>query len=200
MKSHIHLILGLSIFLGGPSQLNASTLASSFDLHTFGGGAWGCPSDRVQFFLEHDSQAFTHIVTLGKDLRFWEDGETGQFDFSASNSPAFDEFAQLVSDGQDDFIVSLGYAEGCGGGGPSFTESEMLGGLPDLAGLQLDFVRLIVHDLTVEPYVPPCDCGPGTQFDANITWQFWGTPIPEPAAASLILIVLLAARRPRVRD
>ncbi len=187
-RVHIQAALGLFILSILPSPLKAGTLLSSFSLHA-GAGPAPCQSTRTQFFLEHDSQGFTHIVTLGQGLRFWGDGEAGFIDFTPSNSPAFSEFAALVSDGQDDFIVSLGYAEGCGGGGPGFMESEMLGGAPDLAGWQLESVRLIVHDITVEAYDPPCDCGPGTRFDANITWEFWGTPVPEPGMLGLLGVV-----------
>ncbi|GMU35167.1 MAG: hypothetical protein AMXMBFR20_30390 [Planctomycetia bacterium] len=194
---------GLFTLLSLSSTLMAGTMISSFDQHRFGGSAFGCPSERFEFFLEHDSQEFTHIVTIGKGLRFWEDGEVGFFDITPENSEAFSEFAALVSDGHDDFIISLGYAEECGGGGgPGFMESEMLGGAPDLAGWQLESVRLVVHNMNVEAYDPPCDCGPATRFDADMTWEFWGTPVPEPRTIGFLSFVgmILLRRCRRARD
>jgi hypothetical protein len=174
-------------------------LLSSFNQHAFGGGAVNCQGDSVQFFLEHDSENFTHIVNLGKDLRFWEHSESGQFDFASSNSPDFAEFAQLVTDGHNDFIVTLGYVFACGGGGPGYQEADVLGGDPDLSGTRLEFVRLIVADLTLEPQEHPCNCGTSIHYDANLIWEFWGTPVPEPAAIVLLTVGLLflSRRSPR---
>jgi len=175
-----------------------SVVLATFDEHNFG-GAYPCNQLRAQFFLEHDSQEFTHIVTLGKNMRFWQNGETGQFDFTPGNSePTFGEFSQLVTDGQDDYIVSLGYTCG-GGGGLGYLESTMLGGNPDLAGSQLDFARLIVHDLVVERFLSPYG-GIGVEFDAHITYEFWGSPVPEPSAFAVLLVIAQwVGRAPRCR-
>lgn len=176
----------------------ASHLIASYNVVGFMGTSKStCPNPMmVNLFLEHDSVDFSHVVQLGAGQQYWAAGAAGIYDFAPTNTQNFAEFASLLTDGQDDFLLEYLYVEDCGGGNiGGDSESSRLGGVPDLIGNNLEFIRLIVHDIAVDPYDPPCECGPGTQFDADITWQFWGTPVPEPATLGLLSFAIILNRR-----
>lgn len=196
-------VILVGAFLGViTTQAYASQLLVEYDLVGFIGTTDSiCPNPtRVNLFLEHDSEDFTQVLQLGVGQQYWAVGDTGAYDFTPTNTQNFEDFASLLTDGQDEFILEYLYVEDCGGGNMGGdSESSRLGGAPDLIGNNLDFIRLVVNNITSEPFDPPCDCGPGTRFDADITWQFWGTPVPEPAAAILLAAPLLLARRSTCR-
>ena len=184
-----------------PTRAFASQLLVDYNLVGFIGTTDSiCPNPtRVSLFLEHDSEDFTQVLQLGVGQQYWAAGDSGTYDFTPTNTQYFKDFASLLTDGQDELLLEYLYVEDCGGGNiGGDAESSRLRGAPDLIGSNLEFIRLVVNNISREPYTPPCDCGPGTRFDANINWQFWGTPVPEPTTLTLLFIIALLRRHRRV--
>jgi hypothetical protein len=153
----------------------------------------------LQFLIDFESPVNPgHPEDLGQQA-YWQDQSSGSYDFNSGNSPEFADLVQILTNGIDDEIVLLTHIEFYGGGGEGMLESEWGFGNPDLAGNQIDFIRLVVHDLSIQPYSNP-PYGEGLQWNSHITWEFWGTPLPEPASAFLLLCgSALFRRSPRSR-
>ena len=134
-------------------------------------------------------------------------GTTGVVDFNPSNSPDFQTFAALATDGVPKPLSSANLIvfQGALYNGQPFMGSVGTGPLTDvdtLAGAQLSFVRLVVQSVsyTVQP-----TGGLDFSFSTQATWQFWGVPavasVSEPAQISLLTLggLLLVARARGVR-
>lgn len=155
------------------------------------------PEPRVQFVLElapHPSVVGSR-VGLGV---FWEDGNNGAVDFTPDTDASFVGFADFATDGIDDWLTDLIIFPDGGGGGGGAPESVRLGTSPDLVGYQLDFLRLIVNDVTIEEFVP--EDTPelqGIRVLANLRYEFYGTLIPEPTTIILLStgLVMVCWRR-----
>jgi hypothetical protein len=109
-------------------------------------------------------------------------GQTGVFDFNASNAINFGNMVSRFTDEIDEGSLSMEYnlydvsSTLIGGVGSGGTESQKFGGL--LTGRTIDFFRLTVHINSVENF----PAGNGFDSRADFTWQVWGsgTPIPNP--------------------
>lgn len=163
-------------------------LLASFDL-TSGVGSAGTgppPEHHAQFVLELRPFIIGDGPRIGLGL-FWEDGDSGVADFTLETDSGFSGFADLATNGIDDWLVDLILFPDGGGSGGGAPESVRLGTSPDLIGYQLDVVRLIVHDVTIEPWSPKDSPElDGTRVLAHLTYEFYGTVIPEPATLSLL--------------
>lgn len=182
----------LGLLLASSETLTAEpVLLASYDFTSEGGHA--PESDpRVEFILQLPTTfPPSDFFGLGVDMDiFWEDGDQGSFDFSAGTDEAFDDFALFATDGiEDNFTIFDLFPSGSGGGTPPSPESVLFGVSPDLVGNELQLVRLIVHEVSFEPWVPDPVQYPeieGFLYSADLTYEFYGTPIPEPTT----LIVL----------
>ncbi|RIK62297.1 MAG: hypothetical protein DCC65_17615 [Planctomycetota bacterium] len=131
---------------------------------------------------------------MGQGLKYWDDESSGSFDFTPQNSFGFDEFAMLLSDGSDDYLLLLTGIQGClTGTGNGNNESAWLQIAPDLLGNEIEYVRLIAENIEVTP------SSDGISWRADLTYQFWGTPVPEPASLIILALPLALSRRLRCR-
>lgn len=139
--------------------------------------------DGLKFLIEFRPSG--GLEYFGNDI-YWNDDDSGSVDFTAANTPLFAPFVSWITNGLDDEIVFMTFNQFGGGTGGGGLESEIGMGLPDLVGNQIDRIRLVVNELSIEPYsLPPI--GDGLQWEANLTWEFWGSPIPEPSTFLLVL-------------
>jgi hypothetical protein len=186
------LLVPLASFCGYASHLEASELLASFT-HFNGGGSGPCEIAPVEFYLGIDGPAPLYYIPIGRGMASWSDGESGGYEMSPYNEPNWSEFSDSLTNGLDDHLFLLSEMHGAeGGGGPIWLESGLFPAGHDLAGNQLDFVRLDVsnvHIWTIDPT---------TQWQgwtANVTYEFWGTPLPEPATALLLICGSILLRR-----
>ncbi len=156
---------------------------------------------RVEFILQLPTASPPGEVSgLGMDLGiFWEDGDQGSFDYSSGTDEGFDDFASFATDGiEQKFVLWDFFPSGSGGGTPPVLESLLFGASPDLVGNDLDSVRLIVHEISFESWVPD-PAHPeieGFLYSADLTYEFYGTPVPEADSAVLLAVAAgLFARR-----
>jgi hypothetical protein len=178
------LIVPLASFCGYASHLEASQLLASFT-HFNGGGSGPCEIAPVEFYLGIDGPVPLCYIPIGRGLASWSDGESGSYEISPYSEPNWSEFCDSLTNGLDDHLLLLSEMYGAeGGGGPVWSESGLFPAGHDLAGNQLDLVRLDVSNV----YIWTID--PATQhqgWTADVTYEFWGEPIPEPATMSLLL-------------
>lgn len=148
----------------------ALTLCTGYNFQTFASGP--LPSHPLQ-------------MTIGCDQEFFP-GRSISVDYNASNSPDFNAFVTLITNGNDDLIFneadagldSNGNITGPGGatGGPESAEisvqhpGQQAG--PDLAGFTIDFVRLNITQIQITNTV--ADGNLTSQEQWTSTWQFWG--------------------------
>lgn len=156
-------------------RADASQLLLSFDWLA-AGGRQPCSTGPVEFVIGHGLTLFDPQI-VGHGLRYWESGESGMIEISGINDFGFASLATALTDGTDDYLFLMDNPSGCPGfGGNIAHESFWLQGSPDLVGNQIDLIRLIVHDVDIQQKTD------GVIWQANIGYEFWGNPVPEPSA------------------
>jgi hypothetical protein len=190
----------LILFAAITGEASADQQLFRIDCNANGGASPMIAPQGIQFVIDFQSPVVPgHFEKFGRQA-YWQDGAFGSYDFTSSNSPEFSDLVQILTNGIDNEISVLTYNDFYGGSGFIGNESAWGFGNPDLAGNQIDFIRLVVHDLTIQPYNPGPPFGGGLQWNGHITWEFWGTPLPEPASAFLLLCgSALFRRTPRPR-
>ena len=171
---------------------NGSILLASFE-SDFLGGCNRCSSSAITFVLEGYSPDWSTHTQLGMNYPLWTHGDSGTYVFHAGDGPDFWNTAELLTNGIDDTTFLISYVGGYGGGGSGGPESLVFGTNPDLIGNQIDYIRLTVRDVYIEPY------GGNVYTGAHVTYEIWGQPIPEPATLGLILLSVTGACRCRSR-
>lgn len=158
-------------------------LASYNEDASSGGGGGPILGNQVQFVLQlPTSPPFGPPVDPNVGVgagQTWASGSTGSTLFNRHEDPAVASFASFASDGVDAWIGIYtpwgGYVE---------RESDVFGRAPDLVGYELNDVELVVHFVEVVP-LPELN---GSMVHWNVTYNFYGTPIPEPITVSLLCI------------
>ena len=171
----------------GTSRAGPVLLASLDETSGISSSGTGPPAEpRVQFVLELAPQPTVLGFRVGLGV-FWEDGDTGAIDFTPETDNGFVGFAGFATNGIDDWLSDLIIFPDGGGGGGGAPESVRLLMTPDLVGYQLDFLRLIVHDLTIEEFSPVDRPDlQGIRVLANLTYEFYGALIPEPTTITVL--------------
>ena len=148
-------------------------LLASRNWHSRGGTASDCPSVSFTFIIKNKPIGYESGY-IGDEIE-WADGATGSVDFNAINEPEFSEVQAHLTNGiNEEIYLYLKHIYGCGS-----SESNWLGVNPDLVGYHIEFMRLIVHSLSITPGSPV------NLIDAYITWEIWGTILPEVISASI---------------
>lgn len=141
----------------------------------------GLLSGAARFIVEYDGSS-----TIGETVD-WEPGETGTASFSVLE-PGFAEFALAATDGVDE-PLSIGFVTDSDGYAQTQLESEWPLGTPDLGGYTLTGVELNVFNFNY------FESDTGGVFEYELSWTFYGDPIPEPATIAGLLVGLAALRR-----
>lgn len=141
-------------------------------------------AEAVALRVSYDPTAF-----LGLD-RTYLPGDIHYVDYDAANSPNWNAFVSKITNGIDEFIDGGVHAVRSGqiiGGVPTASggpESSQLDGLNrgsvDLAGMSIDFARLLVHSVDIV-HQPVGACGGVPCYSetvaVNVVWQLWqGSP------------------------
>lgn len=130
----------------------------------------------------------------------WTPGDAGRIVIvNSGNDPNFNAFASLLTDGRPEDLV-LFFAAGATPtlmDGAGFNEAAVVFGSRidprvDLHGYQID--SLSVEMVSMSIHNPPDGSG-SYMVDFNIIFSGSGHPVPEPAAAALMLSSLCRARR-----
>jgi hypothetical protein len=145
--------------------------------------------DRASFVLGYNLQSqvingkegLTSDSIIGPGKQFQTDA-CAYFDFNDNNCPDFAKMVEMLTNGQDD-IIWLGIMFHTASGDIIRTDSDVGYGSEsmafrtsaDLAGFSIDFVRLVVNNLT---YVVNNET---ISYDYDVVWQFWSGP-PDAVA------------------
>lgn len=98
----------------------------------------------------------------------WSNGTTGAFEFNESNEPDFKNVTNYLTNGNNDFI----WLHSSGGSGTS--EKGWGIGNPDLAGSEIDFIRLRVDTLLITWHYSEFLKSWITAVRVDATWEIWG--------------------------
>jgi hypothetical protein len=127
----------------------------------------------------------------------WQDGYAGLYDFDSSfDQPPFNYFSQMatsITDGINESMFFKGSVWNCNQKfppSPYISESSVFQSPTDLVGNNIDLIRLRIDGLHLQ------SSGAQTQFDLPVTYEFWGSPLPEPmSGASLALLAIVGSQR-----
>jgi hypothetical protein len=174
-------ILAVSLFTFSASSAEfIDSFSTPFD---FSATVNSAPPPSVYYSLHWYNYSIPGDIGYGTS---WYDGDTGYCDFDAGNTPYFDTFVSYLTNGQlEPYMLCSTISVVNGGTKASVIElgsSETGWGLgdPDMYGYQIDFIRLVVNDTSLSQN------GNQVDFGGDITWEFHGTPVPEPATLLLL--------------
>lgn len=103
----------------------------------------------------------------------WSNGTTGAFEFNESNEPDFKNVTDCLTNGNNDYIWLNHVYDGAAGG--SGTSEKWWGiGNPDLAGSEIDFIRLRVDTLLITWQYSEFSQSWITGVKVDATWEIWG--------------------------
>lgn len=142
---------------------------------------------RVELHLLAESEGLS--AALGPGIT-WGQSDSGSVEFNTGNSAQFAVFANIAANGVDDIVRDGVFWPADIGGGGVFAENReslLYDRTIDLVGFRLESVRLTVHGVEFGPYVFP-NGADGLFVDYDVTYEFYGTPIPEPLSAALLLV------------
>lgn len=197
MMSKVNFIIIATLMLFGEHHLNAAQILLA-EYPFSGGGNYGdsslAPSIAgAQFTIGHDpiiqpGGASSQIIeanllnSIGGTLRL-SNGQTGVFDFTAENSPAFNAVVNKMTNRINDqlYVWAGSYnaaRKQTGGGGSGGWDL-----VPRLKGSKIDFFRLIVKQLSW--YKNPNN---SSQLMMEGVWQIYGTPLPYAATGNASIV------------
>ena len=170
--------------------------------HSITGGSVTNESEaRAQVVLSLFSVNSADRALFGKGV-FWEDGDQGTLDFTVDTAADFDVFSVLASNAIDDeFGIDIVWGNG-NAGGIRTRESFIYGFDPsagepvDLIGYELDLVRLIVQDVAIAPFSPLLNLD-GFQYEFDVKYEFFGSPVPEPASIAYGVMIAFVFAYPQ---
>lgn len=198
IRSALFVVLSMSTTVSAGPILLASFDATS---GVASAGTGPPPEHRVQFVLELTAYPDVLGSRVGMGV-FWEDGESGVVDFTPETDNGFLGFADLATNGINDWLIDLIIFPGGSGGGGGAPESVRLGTSPDLIDYQLDVIRLVVHDVTIEQFSPKNNPDlEGTRVLGHLTYEFYGTVVPEPTTITVLgasLVIVCWRRKWRI--
>lgn len=196
-KRTIQTTLALALGIAASAWAGPVLLSSYSEISSGGRAPWSDP--RIQIELGLTSPMTGQGAHIGSGV-FWSQGQTGIFDFSASNSVGFPLFEQLATNGiENQGGISALWSAG-GGGGHGIKDSVLfdrfppIGRPPDLVGYDLDFIRLIVNRLDFTPWMPERGLE-GLYYSYDITIEAYGNLVPESTTVMLLLMGLAFSRR-----
>ena len=161
---------------------NIPILVDAFSLNISGGGTYYSQDPPyAEFILKWRENSGSDYITMGGGLGIhWYHGDIGHYDFTADNNSDFADIVAGFTNDQDD---TIGASVTINGGGLLGSLSPESGRFhwpnhPDMAGQNIDFIRLVVNDVSLihaDNYVDE---------DISVTWQFWS--VPEPSTICLL--------------
>lgn len=190
----MYTLLSQSLSMAGAASAGP-VLLGSFD-RVDGSGSTGITDPRVQLGIAvlpiNDLPDSVSLDMILFSDSFLEEGGSGTFDFDRHNSDLFAEFADLFTNGVDDRLVLSTVWSGFGHVGIQtrfesffFDRDIPAGEVPDFAGYELDFIRLVIRSVDIEPLtIQGLD---GFRASLDYSYEFHGTPIPEPATFLLLV-------------
>lgn len=144
-------------------------------------------SEEVQFVLDLQSMDDPIHGPFELASPFLRDGDRIAVDFRPDAPSDFSGFAALATNGAiDDLRFAWRWRDDpcpfpCLGQGGSIGEF-------DLQGYLLEFVHLRIHEMEIEPVDGPHP--DEFVFTFSVTYDFYGTPVPEPEALAHLIIAV----------
>jgi hypothetical protein len=131
----------------------------------------------------------------------WDTGFTGTYDLTISlDFPPFDNYSRMIesiTDGVDEPMFFDGTIDGCNRllpHSPFIMESTVFNARSDLVGGEISWIRVVVNSLQIE------EVGTMTDYQLSLSYEFWGTPVPEPATLTLLCIAGFARQLRRIHQ
>lgn len=194
-----HVFLAFFLFTG---LANASQVIASFDYSNNGSFVSVEPCTTFTFTIGHGgSHELGDVVLTPWPAPFlWENGFSGSADLTdALDYEPFFHFTRMVesiTDGMSEPMFFYGSAWNCNQiltPSPFIMEAMVFQTPTDLIGNNIDFIRLTVNDLGID------QMGEMSHYSLSVSYEFWGTPVPEPATLVLLgvpVFILRHRRRP----
>jgi hypothetical protein len=201
MKSILWLMILVASLLTLPFQADATpVLLGTFSLDSAGFGIFGHTEAMtgVSLGFSYDSGAPILSRCVGCGI-VWTDGQVGQVDFTAANTPSFSIVASRLTNGVNELVgiwaIPIFPTTVSGGGGEFQFEDVGLGGKPDFVGHHVDLIRLIMRDVDIT-VTPTGNALFNNEANLRFNWEFYEEvpeKAPEPASTTLLLCGLTMA-------
>jgi hypothetical protein len=191
MKSILCFMVFISLLAITPHAEAAPIELGTFPIDSAGWGFFGSaePVTGVSLGLAYDPGQ----ACLGCGI-VWTDGQTGQVDFNAANSPFFSTLASRLTNGVNELVGVWSF--------PVFPtpqptffgvaqfEDVAFGGNPDFIGHHVDLIRLTMMDVDMT-ITPTADGRFNNEVTTRFNWRFYEdvqhSEVPEPASVTLLL-------------